>query len=77
MREKSPIAGLVVLSSVLFVAAGVFCALFLVNRTDPGANDCLAVARMFADVTDHARTVGVPEGADLAVATEFVRECGT
>lgn len=77
MHRKSPIAGLVVLSSVLFVAAGVFCALFLVNRTDPNSDGCLAAARMFADVTGHGTTVGVPEGAGQAVATEFVRKCET
>ena len=75
MPRETPIAGLVVLSTVLFVAAGVFCALFLLNRTDPSANSCLAAARMFADVTGHATTVGVPQGADMAIASEFVRKC--
>jgi hypothetical protein len=76
MQGKTPVAGLVVLSSVLLVAAGVFCALFLLNRTDPSSDGCLAAARLFAGVTGHTVTVGVPEGSALAVAAEFERKCG-
>ncbi|HJP78708.1 MAG TPA: hypothetical protein VJ914_30815 [Pseudonocardiaceae bacterium] len=77
MQGKTATAGLVVLSSVLFVAAGVFCTLFLLNQTDPHANSCLAAAHLFAGVTAHVTTVGVPSGSALAVASVFVRECTT
>ena len=77
MQGKASLAGLVVLSSVLFVAASVFCALFLLNRTDPSSDHCLAAARMFADMSEHDITVGVTEGSSEAAAMEFTRECAT
>lgn len=77
MQGKTSTAGLVVLSSVLFVAAGVFCALFLLNRSDPHSDACLAAAHLFAGVTAHVTTVGVPTGSAVAVASVFVRECTT
>jgi hypothetical protein len=46
MQGKPSMAGLVVLSSVLFVAAGVFCALFLLNQADPHSESCLAAAHL-------------------------------
>ena len=77
MQGKTSIAGLVVLSSVLFVAAGVFCTLFLLNQTDPHANSCLAAAHLFAGVTAHVTTGGASSGSAVALAMLFVRECST
>ena len=76
MQGKASMAGLVVLSSVLLVAAGLFCALFLANRTAPGTQQCLAAARMYAGTIGHPVTLGVPEGSVPAAAALLQRECG-
>ena len=75
MKGQSPVAGLIVLSSVLFVLAGVFCALFLLNRPDPNSDKCLAAARMFAGVASN--TAGVSEEAGDVAGAVFVRACGS
>ena len=50
MKRNKTVLGLIALSSVLFVLAGGFCALFLLNTPNSNDRDCLAAARAFAKI---------------------------
>ena len=63
------------MSSVLFVAAALFGALFFVNRPDPRSDACLAAAHLFADSATHASTEG--EEAGMALGAGFAKACST
>lgn len=73
MKGKTPITGLIVLCSVLLVAAGLFGALFFLDRPDPRTDACLAAAHLLADTADRAPAEGTTEGP----VTGFERLCST
>ncbi|HEY4457258.1 MAG TPA: hypothetical protein VGN81_23305 [Pseudonocardiaceae bacterium] len=75
MKGKSPIPGLIVVASVLLVAAGLFGTLFFLNRPDPRVGSCLAAAHLLAD-TIH-RAPPDDDEAGMALTAEFGKLCET
>jgi hypothetical protein len=73
VKGKTPVPGLVVVASVLLVAAGLFGTLFFLNQPDPRTGACLAAAHLLANTARHS----TDDGSGMAVAAGFERVCST
>ena len=73
MKGKIPVPGLIVVMSVLLVAAGLFGTLFFLNRPDPRTSECLAAAHLLANTAQHSSD----DESGMAIAAGFEHACST